>query len=95
MIDLMISICFEMILESDNIKPDGVKAETKIECGPNGAVYCDGRTVCNCPHWSVGCQCNDCRDQPWWCFKNKELHQEFVNRKSKESPETIPMTPEN
>ena len=84
-----------MILESENPKQDGVKAETKISCGPNGAVYCDGRTVCMCGHWSLGCQCSDCRDQPGRCNKNKELHQEFVNHKSKENPETSPMIPEN
>ena len=91
MIDLIIFICFEMILESENIKQDGVEAETKLSCS-KGVLYCDGRQACMC-NWS--CECSDCRDEPFWCFKNKELHQEFVNRKSKENPETIPMIPEN
>ena len=47
MIDLVIFICFEMILESENIKQDGVKAETKLSCSL-GFMACDGRIVCMC-----------------------------------------------
>ena len=53
---------------------------------------CDGQLACMC-NWA--CECSDCQDEPHWCFNSKEDHQEFVNRKSKENPETIPMIPEN
>ena len=91
MIDLLIFICFKIILESENIKQDGEEAESKISCS-KGVHYCDGRLACMC-NWS--CDCSDCSDEPWWCFKNGELDQEYINRKFKENPETIPMIPEN
>ena len=91
MIDLIILICFEIILESENIKQDDVKAETKVECR-YGARYCNGRVVCMCD-WSCGC--SDCSDEPAGCTKNGEIDEEYINRKYKENPETIPMIPEN
>ena len=90
MIDLLIFICFEIILELENIKQHGENAESKISCR-NGVYYCDGRLACMCD-WR--CECSNCADEPGYCFKNGELDQEFI-RKFKENPETIPMIPEN
>ena len=64
-----------MILDSENTKQDGVKAETKISC-PNGYMSCDGRIVCMC-NWN--CDCSDCADEPPRCFEKGELDQKYIN----------------
>ena len=64
MIDLLILICFEMILELENIKQDGVKAEPKLPC-PGGYMSCDGRIACVCD-WK--CDCPTCFDEPINCM---------------------------
>ena len=85
-----------MILELENINQDGVKAETKLACPIAGFpprarfMSCDGKIVCMCT-FTLPCQCSDCSDQPGSCFKNGELDQEYINRKYKENPESIPM----
>ena len=81
-----------MILESENTKQDGVKAETKLSCSSGRYMACDGKVVCMCD-WN--CDCSNCADEPASCFKNGELDQEYINRKFKENPETIPMIPVN
>ena len=81
-----------MILELENIKQDGVKAETKLQCSNRFMACGNGKLACMCD-WNCGCP--NCADEPASCFKNGELDQEYLNRKFKENPETIPLIPEN